>query len=876
MLSYSEYPFLFFVLMAVAIVPVLFPLLIRKEKQQRVFRYFIWLMLACFAYSFSYFLELTLPAVTLKILMVKAQYLGAVFFAPLVILFTLAYIRKSQWISNKLIYSLFFLPLLNLIAVWTNEWHQLFYASFEIVDNGHFQVMQTVKGIGYWIHQGYTLILLFVSLGLLLKRVREIPPTDSRQVIMVILGLCSPMLLYIYYLVGNIPFLLDPIPFGFLGTSVFFYFGLKKFNLFKIVPIAYHTLFNNMQEGVLVLDSNENLATLNLSAAKMIGINKVDEKRASLEIDKNWPEIKELFTGQNDFQVCEIKRRVEGFTHWYLLTKSLIKDENQNVAGSLLVIREITQQKNFQMEIERSREAAEEANRAKSEFLANMSHEIRTPLNGVIGFTELLTKTKLNEQQLRYAQTALNSANTLLGLINDVLDLAKIESGKTDLHPENVSLYELLENILDVLSFQAHQKGLELILDLESNVPAVIEADELKLRQVLINLLNNALKFTEVGEVLLKVEWQENVEEGDRGNIRFSVIDSGVGIAEEKQELIFEAFSQADSSTTKRFGGTGLGLTISNKLLKLMHSKIQLKSEAGIGSCFYFDLMVPFKKRTEKKIRGLSQVLIIDGNENSGRSIEKYCVNFGLKPIVLASVNDSFALLEKTRDISVVLLNHKILGKNSVAAMEQMMRIASHSKNKVEFVAVVGSNDREETIKSYQGIGCTWVLDKPVTPGKLKALFTKILAIELKSKASRPVSKKPAKMLHSGFKLLLAEDNAVNRMLVKIHFERLSPGARVLEAEEGKQAMTIFLKEKPDLVITDIHMPGMNGYELLRAIRETAHGKNIPVIGFTANAIIRETTAAADHDFDAYLTKPVKQDKFRQVVGSYLFKNKAE
>ncbi|WP_439483819.1 histidine kinase N-terminal 7TM domain-containing protein [Cyclobacterium plantarum] len=286
MLSYSEYPLLFFVLMAVAIVPVLFPLLIRKEKQQRVFRYFIGLMLACFAYSFSYFLELTLPAVSIKIVMVKAQYLGAVFFAPLVILFTLAYTRKSQWISNKLIYALLFLPFLNLIAVWTNEWHQLFYTSFETVDNGHFQVMQTGKGLGYWIHQGYTLILLFVSLGLLLKRVREIPPTDSRQVIMVILGLCSPLLLYIYYLVGKFPFLLDPIPFGFLGTSVFFYFGLKKFNLFKIVPIAYHTLFNNMQEGVLVLDSNGNLATLNLSAAKMIGISKVDEKRAVLEIEK--------------------------------------------------------------------------------------------------------------------------------------------------------------------------------------------------------------------------------------------------------------------------------------------------------------------------------------------------------------------------------------------------------------------------------------------------------------------------------------------------------------------------------------------------------------------------------------------------------------
>ncbi|WP_205603683.1 histidine kinase N-terminal 7TM domain-containing protein [Cyclobacterium sp. SYSU L10401] len=870
MLSFSGYPFLLILMVAVAIVPLLFPLFVRKRDQESVYTYFIWIMVACFTYSFTYVLELALTTVSLKILMIKAQYLGAVFFAPLVILFTLAYTERNRWITRRLMYALFFLPLLNLLGVWTNEWHHLFYTSFSTTGNGLFQVMHTGKGIGYWLHQGYTLILLFVSLWFLVKRVREIPPADSRQVIMVILGLCSPLLLYVLYLADMIPSLLDPMPFGFLGTGLFFYLGLKKFNLFKMVPIAYRTLFDNMQEGVLVLDTKGDLVTLNLSAASLIGVSSVQEKIAVQEIKKCWPEIHQLFSDRNSYQIHELKRQVDGFSHWYLITKSLVRDENQRIAGSLLVIRDITQQKNFQIEIERSRELAEEANQAKSEFLANMSHEIRTPLNGVIGFTELLTKTNLNEQQLRYAQTALNSANVLLGLINDVLDLAKIESGKAELHPENISLHTLLENILDVLSFLAHQKGLELILDLDANVPGNIETDELKLRQVLINLLNNALKFTESGEVILKVEWEAIAGNSNKGQVRFSVIDSGIGIAKEKQELIFEAFSQADSSTTKKFGGTGLGLTISNKLLQLMQSKLQIRSEEGIGSCFYFELEVNFQNYKQRLIKGFSQVLIVDGNEPSGMAIKKYCTLFGLEALLVTSVNDSFLVLEKNKDISLVLLNHKIMGKNSMAAMEQMMRIVRQSGQKVDFVALVGSHDKEETIESYEKIGCHWIIDKPVTPGKLESLLVKILDKGNKPKPSSVAAEMPAQKLQKHFKFLLAEDNAVNRMLVKIYFEKMYPGAQVLEAEDGKQALEVFLKEKPDLVITDIHMPEMNGYELLRAIRTSAFGKKVPIIGFTANAINREMPARPEYDFNAYLTKPVKQDKFRKVVGDLL------
>ena len=332
-----------------------------------------------------------------------------------------------------------------------------------------------------------------------------------------------------------------------------------------------------------------------------------------------------------------------------------------------------------------------------------MSHEIRTPLNGVIGFTELLSNTQLNEQQAKYANTALNSANALLDLINDILDLAKIESGKSETNIKQLHLHELLETILDVLSFQAHKKGLELILDLDPRIGDVIETDELKLKQVLINLLNNALKFTEKGQVIMKLtllnpyteEFQENL------NIRFSVSDSWIGIPKSKQQLIFEAFSQADSSTTKKFGGTGLGLTISNKLLKLLGSSIQLKSEMGKGSDFYFDLEVKTMnfKLPSQDFSQLSEILIVDGNEASGKVLKANCESFGIKATHVKTVSDTFFALENNLNIALVILNNSLLGSNSVWTMQKMMTVVKDRTPQVRFVAAVGSIEQEATIK---------------------------------------------------------------------------------------------------------------------------------------------------------------------------------
>ena len=879
MLSSLNLNTLLVLLVVVAIAPVILIFFLKKEVHGKAASYFSGLMVACFVYSISNVVELSMTTVFSKLLMLKTMYIGAVSFAPLVLLFTLIYTEREKWITSRRLMLLFIVPIVNLILVWTNDYHPYFYSSFDLVERGDFIMMVTGKGFGYWLHQSYTLLLLFVSLYLLLLRIREVPPADYKQVFMVILGLCFPFLVYILYLTIKGPILIDFITFSFLGTGVFFYLGLTRYNLFKIAPIAYRTLFDNMQEGVLVSDTSGGLITLNLAAANMLELKTINQKLALKVIEKGWPEVNELLTCAEEYRMIEFSCKKNEILNWYLVSKSSIKGQNRQVVGSIILVRDITQEKLFQFEIQRSREEAEEANRAKSEFLANMSHEIRTPLNGVIGFTELLSNTQLNGQQIKYANTALNSANALLDLINDILDLAKIESGKSETNIHQLHLHDFLETILDVLSFQAHKKGLELILDLDPRIGNLIEADELKLKQVLINLLNNALKFTNKGQVILKLTLLDSLIEGDKEKlrVRFSVIDSGIGIPKDKQQLIFDAFSQADSSTTKKFGGTGLGLTISNKLLKLLDSSIQLNSELGKGSEFYFDLdLVAIEPNvSEKDLSELGEALIIDANEISGKVTKLYCERVGVKATHTSVITDGFFTLETNPNINLVIFNNSILGSNSVWTMQKMMKLVKERVPKVNFIAAVESIEQERVVKNYNSIGCEAILYKPATPTKLKKIFESLL----KSNKAEPVltPRDNGKVLDSNteepFRLLIAEDNSVNRMLVKIYMQKLDPSAIIMEADDGEEALSI-IKENSnlDLIITDINMPKLDGYELLKAVRATSSTRHIPIVGFTANAFKDEISETKNSEFDGFLTKPVVQEKFQKTVSKWLKK----
>lgn len=410
----------------------------------------------------------------------------------------------------------------------------------------------------------------------------------------------------------------------------------------------------------------------------------------------------------------------------------------------LSIVQDISTQKEYEISLKIAKEQAEIANRAKSEFLTNISHEIRTPLNAIIGFTDLLMKTPLGETQLEYVATVFQSANALLELINDILDLSKIEAGKIDLTVEQVNLRVLGNQVVEILKYQAQKKNLNLRLNLPDKVPSYVFGDALRLRQILFNLLSNALKFTEEGIVELKMEVLEKLNDEHHVKIRFSVIDTGIGIAAENQQKIFEAFTQENPSAVKSYGGTGLGLTISNKLLALMDSKLALKSKQGEGSTFYFDLLLKL----------------------------------------------------------------------------DMPVISGEPSNQQE----KGNYTPPQNIKSSTSVG----------------------------------------------HILIAEDNPANMLLMKSYFGNILPGIHLVEAQNGEEALELFKKFKPTLVITDIQMPKLNGYELTTHIRNLPFGKQVPIIAITAGILNGEREKCLELGMNDYLSKPVLQETLRHILEKWL------
>lgn len=438
------------------------------------------------------------------------------------------------------------------------------------------------------------------------------------------------------------------------------------------------------------------------------------------------------FTISSNFNRLEIAKNQEEVKNNELaLAQRILENQSKQLKSNIDILKQ-------------SKKEAEDANKAKTEFLANMSHEIRTPLNGVIGFSDLLMQSNLTETQMEYMNTVNTSAKTLLDVVNDILDFSKIEAGKLELDIDNFKIKLLSNQVIEAIKYQTIQKKLELNITLSDNLPHVVKGDKMRLRQILINLLGNAIKFTNKGFIELKIETIA-VHKNGTNTIRFSVIDTGIGIDKRNQEKIFEAFTQEDSTTTRRFGGTGLGLTISNKLLGLMKSKLNVVSELGKGSTFYFD------------------------------------VNF--------EVNDESVLGTDNN-----ATDHGLLLKN------------------------MGNS-------------------------------------ELKQDTT----------------ILIVDDNSVNIFLSKILVKKILPNAIIYEAVNGLDAVNKYSEQRPDIILMDVQMPVMNGYEATEAIRKLENsGFRTPIIGLTAGVLLGEKEKCIDAGMDEYVSKPVVKETLEKMFYKWL------
>ena len=657
--------------------------------------------------------------------------------------------------------------------------------------------------------------------------------------------------------------------FNSLGAQIGEYMARKQ------VEDEFNRFFSLSLDMFCVADLEGNIRLSNPAFQAVLGYSPDELKSQSFlslihpdDVEACMQELKKLAQG---IPIINLEQRIrckDGSYKWVAWCDALFEQEGLIYA----VGRDISERRRDEEALREAKTVAEIASTAKSEFLANMSHEIRTPMNGIIGMTDLALDTPLNREQREYLTMVKTSADGLLHLINGILDFSKIEAGKLDLEHAELHLRDLLDKTLKTLAIRAHKKGLELSCRVSETVPEVLVGDAHRLRQVIVNLVGNAVKFTERGNILVSVSPEETA--GDPHRLHFQVADTGIGIPPEKAALIFEPFAQADGSTTRRFGGTGLGLTISKRIVEMMGGRTWLESEAGKGSVFHFtavfgraDSATASAARYDRKALEHLPVLVVDDNDTNRKILAEMLANWRMDPTLADSGAVALEQMRAARDAGhkfpLILLDAQMPGMSGFDVAEKIRQDPSLAG---AAIMMLTSNRQAGDALRCRELGIRMHLTKPVSQSELLDAILLTLGEDQTGPHAAPREPSPlAVSVDRPLRVLLAEDNAVNQRLAVRLLER--HGHQVVVAGNGKEALHALRDTKFrgfDLILMDIQMPEMDGLEATQAIREHEAQScgHVPIIAMTAHAMKGDRERCLAAGMDGYVSKPVRPEEF--------------